>query len=83
MFGAKMLLFEKEIWCVYVIIRCHNDLLTHHPRTTIVEIFVTMHESYVKMCVFVLRLQGHQAYNRFVEGKKGFSGVQSSVFDTR
>ena len=36
-----------------------------------------MHDSYVKMCVFVLRLQGHQAYNRFVEGKKGFQGSKA------
>ena len=33
------------------------------------------------MCILVLRLQGHQAYNRFVEG--GFSGVKSSVFYIR
>ena len=50
---------------------------SHHPRTTIVKIFVSMHESYVKMGVFVLRFQGHQAYNRFMEGKKGFQGSKA------
>ena len=55
-------------------------MLAHHPRTTIVKIFVTMHESYVKMCVIVLRLQGHQAYDRFVEGKKGFQWSKAQFF---
>ena len=36
-----------------------------------------MHESYVKMGVFVLRFQENQAYNRFVEGKKGFQGFKA------
>ena len=54
-----------------------KTVCTHHPRMTIVKIFVSMHESYVKMGVFVLRFQGHQAYNRFMEGKKGFQGSKA------
>ena len=50
---------KKNIKFLPQILVCSKDLVCpHHPRMIIVKDFVSMHESYVKMCVFVMRFQG-------------------------
>ena len=67
--------------CLSVIKDCvsqfSNLLWTHRPKVIIVKKIVTRHESFLKLCPFIVQLLGYKAYNRFMEGTKGFQSCKA------
>ena len=58
--------------------RSRTRLVKARARSlTIVKKIVTRHESFLKLCPFIVQLLGYKAYNRFMEGTKGFQGCKA------